>query len=165
MPLNDENSSKKIEWKPYFIIRSVVGISFSLHLMGRGRWEVSRSNTCITAQIVFQWALGSLMFWKLIDDFFKICACQDKLEDKVNPRCLWTVTSSIILLFKINWGFWGWNGLSLFVLKNNWFSLRFIHSHQPPFSQIRYWFQVMIKFRRAITRRRNFFQQKTIVNK
>ena len=85
--------------------------------MGRSRWEVSRSNTCITAQIVFQWALGSLMFWKLFGEFFKICACQDKLEDKVNPRCLWTVTSSIILLCKINWGFWGWNGLSLFALK------------------------------------------------
>lgn len=33
-------------------------------------------------------ALGSLMFRKLFDEFFKICACQDKLEDKVNPRCL-----------------------------------------------------------------------------
>lgn len=33
-------------------------------------------------------------FWQI----FEICAGQDKIEDKVEPRCSWTVTSSTMLL-------------------------------------------------------------------
>ena len=97
-------------------------------------------------------------FWWI----FNICPRQDNLEDKVKPRCSWTVTSSVIVLCKIKEGR---NRLICFCRKNNWFSLSLIDSHQPPFSRIRYWCQVMIKLRSAITRRLNFFLQKAIICK
>ena len=59
-------------------------------------------------------ALGGSIFLEAFWWIFNIYARQDNLEDKVKPRCPWTVTSSIILLFKIKEGR---KGLSVFAEK------------------------------------------------